>query len=126
MKFWKEHTALRVSLIALLFIAGLALAVGGWSMTGQMSGLIIMIVGLVLLLAAILVGRRAAGNPAIPFNGRTVLAYVVGIAGALVLGVGMCLTMVWGPGLMIPGILVGCVGLLVCVLNMALRLAKGA
>ena len=49
MKFWKEHTALRVSLIALLFIAGLALVVGGWSMTGQMSGLIIMIVGLVLL-----------------------------------------------------------------------------
>ncbi len=89
-------------------------------------GLVVGIVGIVLLLTAILVGRRAAGKRAIPFNGRTVLAYAVGIAGALILGVGMCLTMVWGSGLMIPGILVGCVGLLVCVLNMALRLAKGA
>ena len=89
-------------------------------------GLVVGIVGIVLLLTAILVGRRAAGKRAIPFNGRTVLAYAVGIAGALILGVGMCLTMVWGSGLMIPGILVGCVGLLVCVLNMGLRLAKGA
>lgn len=63
MKFWKEHTALRVSLIALLFIAGLALVVGGWSMTGQMSGLIIMIVGLVLLIAALAIYNRPFQDP---------------------------------------------------------------
>ena len=63
MKFWKEHTALRVSLIALLFIAGLALVIGGWSMTGQMSGLIIMIVGLVLLIAALAIYNRPFQDP---------------------------------------------------------------
>lgn len=87
-------------------------------------GLVVGIIGIILLLAAILVGRRASGKAAVPFNGRTVLAYAIGIAGALILGVGMCMTMVW-TGLMIPGIVVGCAGLLVCVLNMALRLAKG-
>ena len=63
MKFWKEHTALRVSLIALLFIVGLALIIGGWSMTGQMSGLIIMIVGLVLLIAALAIYNRPFQDP---------------------------------------------------------------
>ena len=63
MNFWKEHTALRVSLIALLFIAGLALVIGGWSMTGQMSGLIIMIVGLVLLIAALAIYNRPFQDP---------------------------------------------------------------
>ena len=38
-----------------------------------------------MLLAAILVGRRASGKAAVPFNGRTVLAYAIGIAGALIL-----------------------------------------
>ena len=46
MKFWKEHVALRIVLIALLFIAGIALVIGGWTMTGQMKGLVIMLVGL--------------------------------------------------------------------------------
>ena len=63
MKFRKEHTALRVSLIALLFIVGLALIIGGWSMTGQMSGLIIMIVGLVLLIAALAIYNRPFQDP---------------------------------------------------------------
>ena len=36
---------------------------------------------------------------------------IVGIAGALALGVGMCLTMVWGN--MILGIVVGMVGIII-------------
>ncbi|MFQ6841224.1 MAG: hypothetical protein ACLRSJ_05000, partial [Agathobaculum sp.] len=66
------------------------------------------------------------GKQAIPFNGRKLLAYAIGIVGALVLGVGMCLTMVWGTSYLILGILVGCAGLLICVLNAALRLVKTA
>lgn len=89
-------------------------------------GLAVGIAGLLLLLAAVLVGRRAAGKAAVSFNGKLVLSYGIGIAGALLLGVGMCLSMVWGSGLMLPGIVVGAAGLLVCVLNMALRLAKAA
>lgn len=41
-----------------------------------------------------------------------IMALIVGIAGALVLGVGMCCTMVWGGRLFIPGIVIGVVGIL--------------
>ena len=46
MNFWKEHVALRVILIAVFFVAGLGLVIGGWTLTGKMNGLIIMLVGL--------------------------------------------------------------------------------
>ena len=54
-KFWKEHVALRLTLIALLFILGLALVIAGWKMTGELAGLGIMVVGVVVLLAAIFI-----------------------------------------------------------------------
>ena len=53
MRFWKEHTALRAGLIALFFVAGLALVIGGWRMTGQMTGLLIMVAGLASLVVAL-------------------------------------------------------------------------
>ncbi len=59
MKFWKEHASLRVTLMAVFFIAGLALVYGGWKMTGKMTGLVLMLVGLVLLLTALLVYNKA-------------------------------------------------------------------
>ena len=54
-KFWKEHVALLLTLIALLFILGLALVIAGWKMTGELAGLGIMVVGVVVLLAAIFI-----------------------------------------------------------------------
>ena len=63
MKFWKEHTALRVSLIALFFIVGLAMIIGGWQMTGQMSGLIIRIGGLALLIGALAIYNKPFQDP---------------------------------------------------------------
>lgn len=45
----------------------------------------------------------------------TAASLVVGMIGALLLGVGMCCCMVWGGALFIPGILVGVAGIaLVC------------
>lgn len=41
----------------------------------------------------------------------SVVALVVGIISALVLGVGMCCTMVWADTMFIPGIFIGIVGL---------------
>ena len=58
MKFWKEHTSLRVTLIALFFFLGLGLVIYGWTMTGQLSGLGLMIVGVILLLAALMVYNK--------------------------------------------------------------------
>ncbi|MGO5029582.1 DUF6903 family protein [Candidatus Agathobaculum pullicola] len=63
MKFWIEHTLLRVSLIALFFIAGLAMIIGGWKMTGQMSGLIVMIVGVALLIVSLAIYNKPFQDP---------------------------------------------------------------
>ena len=58
MKFWKEHMPLRVSLITIFTVVGLILVVAGWKMTGELAGLGIMLVGLVLLLTALLLYNK--------------------------------------------------------------------
>jgi len=55
MNFWKDHRQLRVILIAVFFVVGLALTLVGWRMTGQLAGLGLMLVGVILLLAAMFV-----------------------------------------------------------------------
>lgn len=54
---------LRNALILIFFLAGIGLVVFGWSMTGKMSGLIIMIVGLILLLTALLLYNKPFEDP---------------------------------------------------------------
>ena len=44
-------------------------------------------------------------------KGATIVSLVVGIISALILGVGMCCTMVWGGKLFIPGIIIGIIGI---------------
>ena len=41
----------------------------------------------------------------------TALSLIVGVVGTLLLGVGMCCTMVWSEGWFIPGIVIGVVGI---------------
>ena len=53
MNFWKNHATLRGVLIALFFIVGLVLTLVGWKMTGEIEGLGLMLVGIVLLLTAL-------------------------------------------------------------------------
>ena len=52
-KYLKEHPALRITLISVLFVIGMILIFAGWKMTGRLSGLGIMLAGLVLLLVAL-------------------------------------------------------------------------
>lgn len=49
-------------------------------------------------------------------SGKTIVAILIGIVGSLLLGVGMCLTMVWND--MVIGIVVGIVGIvsLICLI----------
>lgn len=58
MNFWKEHANLRVVIMAAFFVIGLTLVVCGWKMTGRPAGLGMMLVGLVLLLAALMVYNK--------------------------------------------------------------------
>lgn len=51
---FKLNSKLRIALIIISFLAGLALVFLGWTFTGQMSGLIIMLGGVALLLLALL------------------------------------------------------------------------
>lgn len=46
----------------------------------------------------------------------TVVSIIVGIVGALILGVGMCCTMVWKEIWFIPGVVIGLVGMAVIAL----------
>ena len=81
-------------------------------------GVVVAAVGAVVLLAMFLVRRKMEGKPVIvKLSGKTIGGILLGIAGALMLGVGMCMVMVW-EGLMIWGIIVGVVGiiLLLCLI----------
>ena len=51
--------ALRVVLMILFFVAGLALVLTGWHMTGQLSGLGLMLLGIVLMLTTLLLYNKA-------------------------------------------------------------------
>lgn len=74
-------------------------------------GIVFGCVGLVLALVTVLVWRKMAGKEPIHISGKLVLTVLVGIIGALALGVGMCFCMVWNQ--MVPGILTGMVGIVV-------------
>lgn len=63
MKYWKEHASLRILLIAAGFLVGLGLILLGWSMTGRLSGLLIMLVGLASLLTALLLYNKPYEDP---------------------------------------------------------------
>ena len=55
--FWKNHPALRMVLMLVLFVLSIALVTAGWKMTGQLAGLGIMLLGVALLLAVQLPAR---------------------------------------------------------------------
>lgn len=74
-------------------------------------GIVFGCVGLVLALVTLVIWRKMAHKEPISISGKTVLAIIVGIVGALALGVGMCFSMVWGN--MIVGIVVGLLGILI-------------
>lgn len=58
MAFWKEHPALSIVLIAVLFVLAITLVIVGWTMTGELAGLGIMILGVALLLAALAIYNK--------------------------------------------------------------------
>lgn len=90
-----------------------------WGMATQ--GVICGVIGLVVLLATVLIWRRMENKAPIRLDGKTVGTVLVGLLGALLLGVGMCLSMVFAK--MFLGIVVGLVGIVV--LLMLIPLTRG-
>lgn len=72
-------------------------------------GIVFGAVGLVLGLVTLLVWRRMENKAPIKLSAKNVLLTVFGVAGALVLGVGMCFCMVWEN--FIVGTIIGLVGI---------------
>lgn len=100
----------------LLFALGMCMCLlPEWNAFSQ--GVVFGAAGVVVLLAMIIVRRRMQGKPALKLDGKTAGGIVLGLAGALLLGLGMCMTMVW-EGMLVWGILVGIGGivLLLCLI----------
>ena len=107
----KDFVTLILSTVGgILFALGMCMALlPEWEAMTQ--GIVIGAIGAAVLLAMVLVRRKMDGKPAIVFNGKAIGTTLLGVAGAIIFGVGMCMTMVWE--MMVPGIVVGIVGIVV-------------
>lgn len=77
-------------------------------------GIVFGCVGILLGLVTVVVWRKMEHKQPFHLSSRVILTVVLGIIGALALGVGMCFSMVWDK--MVLGIVIGLVGivLLLC------------
>lgn len=74
-------------------------------------GVIMGCIGLIVLLLMTLIWGKMENKEPVKLSGKTIGATLIGIFGSLLLGVGMCLTMVWSQ--MVIGIIIGIVGIVV-------------
>lgn len=74
-------------------------------------GIVFGCVGLVLGLITLIVWRKMTQKAPLHISGKTVLTILVGVIGALALGIGMCFCMVWSK--MVLGIMIGLIGILI-------------
>ena len=74
-------------------------------------GIIFGCIGLVLGLITIVIWRKMEHKQPIQISGKTIFTIIVGVIGALALGVGMCFCMVWDK--MIIGVIIGLIGIIV-------------
>lgn len=116
-----NFVALILGTIGIVFFAlGMCMAlIPEWGMFNQ--GVVCGLVGVVVLLATVLIWRKMEGKAPIKLSAKTIGTVVVAVLGALLLGVGMCLTMVFNH--FVLGIVVGVVGIVV--LLMLIPLTKG-
>ena len=90
------------------FALGMCMAlIAEWGMRQQ--GTVCGVIGLVVLLADLLIWRRMEGKEPIHITGKTLGITALSVLGALLLGVGMCLSMVFG--YMVQGIVIGLIGI---------------
>ncbi len=90
-----------------------------WDMRNQ--GIVSGLIGIILALITVGIWRKMEGKSPIRVSGKTIGATVLGVVGALLFGIGMCLSMVFAK--MLLGIVIGIVGIVV--LLMLIPLLKG-
>ena len=94
----------------ILFALGMCMAlIPEWN--AFKPGIVMGVVGIVVLLAMVIIWRRMEGKAPVKLSGKTIVAWLIGIVGALALGVGMCLTRVWSH--MVVGLIVGLAGIVI-------------
>jgi hypothetical protein len=111
------------TLSGVLFAIGMCMAlIAEWN--AFTPGVVLGCTGVVLGIATMLIWRKMEHKAPCHLSGRHVRAVLLGVAGAMLLGVGMCFCMVWQR--MLPGMLIGVVGivLLVCLIPL-LKGVKG-
>ena len=112
----KDFVTLIMSVVGgILFALGMCMGlIPEWNTLKE--GIVIGAIGAVILLAMVLVRRKMNGKPMIVLNGKAIGTTLLGVLGAIVLGIGMCMVMIWD--MLIPGIIVGIVGivLLLCLI----------
>ena len=116
-----NFTALILGTVGIVFFAlGMCMAlVEEWGLFRK--GIIAGVAGLIILLITVIVWRRMEGKSPVRLHAKTVGSVLAGVLGALLLGVGMCLCMVFDK--MIPGVIIGLVGILA--LLMLIPMTKG-
>ena len=116
-----NFVAMILGTVGMVFFAlGMCMAlIEEWGMFRQ--GVICGAAGLVILLVTLLVWRKMEGKKPVRLSGKTVGTIVLAVFGALLLGIGMCLSMVFGQ--MVPGIVIGLVGIVA--LLMLIPLTRG-
>ena len=73
-------------------------------------GVILGCIGIAVLLITLMVWRKMTNKDPIRVNGKTMGTILLGVIGSLLLGVGMCLVMVWSN--LVFGIIVGIMGIM--------------
>lgn len=95
----------------ILFALGMCMGlVEEWN--ARQEGIIMGVIGAVVLLVMVAVWRKMEHKEPVKLSGKAIGATLIGIVGALLLGVGMCLTMLTS-GYMMIGIIIGIVGIVV-------------
>lgn len=94
----------------ILFALGMCMAlIPEWN--AFKPGVVMGVIGAIVLVITVLVWRKMENKNPIHISGKTLGGAAFGIVGALLLGVGMCLTMVWSH--MVLGIIIGIIGIVV-------------
>ena len=106
-----SFTALILGTISgMLFALGMCMVlIPEWN--ARQPGIIFGGIGIALALATLIVWRKMEHKKPMRLSGRATFALLVGMIGALALGIGMCFSMVWGK--MVLGIVLGLLGILI-------------